>query len=101
MWIGDIEVCGMSKPINVVLDPELEAKVRDRIQKKGDLSNIVNKALRRYFADGEVDKTFWMEFAEQVLQEAEALEEDLRLALDFIRKAEERIGALQVQLKQI
>ncbi len=39
--------------ITVVLKPELEAKLRERMKRKGDLSEIVNEALRRYFEEAE------------------------------------------------
>ena len=42
--------------ITVVLRPELEAKLRERIKRKGDLSGIVNDALRRYFEEVEADE---------------------------------------------
>lgn len=35
--------------INFVCDPELDAELRKRARRKGDLSRIINDALRAYF----------------------------------------------------
>jgi len=39
--------------VTVVLDDELEVEVRNRIKRKGDLSKIVNEALRKHLKEGE------------------------------------------------
>lgn len=35
----------------VIFEPEVEAELRARIGKRGDLSRIVNEALKRYFEE--------------------------------------------------
>ena len=42
----------MSK-ITAVLDPKIETELRERMKRKGDMPEIVNEALRRYFEEVE------------------------------------------------
>jgi hypothetical protein len=44
--------CWMGK-VTVVLDDELEEKLRNHIKRKGDLSKIVNEALRKHLEEEE------------------------------------------------
>lgn len=36
--------------VNVVLEEDVEELLRNHIKKKGDISRIINEALRQYFA---------------------------------------------------
>lgn len=40
----------------VTFDPDVEEQLRRRMRKKGDLSRIVNDALRAYFEENEEEK---------------------------------------------
>ena len=37
--------------VNVVLDDDIEALLRNHIKRKGDISKIINEALRKYFGE--------------------------------------------------